>query len=44
MTEIFYVLEDTLTLTAGDETIQAGPGGYAYVPPGQVHGFSNQSL
>jgi uncharacterized cupin superfamily protein len=43
MTEIFYVLEGTLTLRAGDETIQAGPGGYAYVPPGTVHAFSNQT-
>jgi quercetin dioxygenase-like cupin family protein len=43
MTEIFYVLEGTLTLSAGDETIQAGPGGYAFVPPGTVHGFSNQT-
>lgn len=42
-TEIFFVLEGTLTLTAGDETIHAGPGGYAYVPPGTVHGFSNQT-
>ena len=42
-TEIFYVLEGTLTLSAGDETIQAGPGGYAYVAPGTVHGFSNQT-
>lgn len=43
MTEIFYVLEGTLTLNAGEKTIQAGPGGHAYVPPGTVHGFSNQS-
>lgn len=43
MTEIFYVLEGTLTLSAGDETIQAGLGRYAYVPPGTVHGFCNQS-
>lgn len=42
-TEIFYVLDGTLTLSAGEETIQAGPGGYAYVPPGVVHGFSNQT-
>lgn len=42
-TEIFYVLEGTLTLSAGDQTIQSGPGGYAYVPPGVVHTFSNQS-
>ena len=42
-TEIFYVLEGTLTLRTGEETIQAGPGGYAFVPPGVVHAFSNQS-
>ena len=42
-TEIFYVLEGTLTLSAGDATINAGPGGYAYVPPGTVHTFSNQT-
>lgn len=42
-TEIFFVLEGTLTLSAGDAAIQAGPGGYAYVPPGTVHGFSNQT-
>lgn len=42
-TEIFYVLDGTLTLSAGDAVIQAGPGGYAYVPPGTVHGFSNQT-
>ncbi|MCU0501949.1 MAG: cupin domain-containing protein [Anaerolineae bacterium] len=42
-TEIFYVLEGVLTLRVGDETIQAGPGSYAYVPPGTVHAFSNQT-
>ena len=40
--EIFYVLEGNLTLQAGEATIQAGPGGYAFVPPGIVHSFSNQ--
>jgi len=43
MTEIFYVLEGQLTLRLGEETRQVGPGGYAYVPPGNVHGFSNQT-
>lgn len=42
-TEIFYVLAGALTLRVGDQTIQAGPGGYAYVPPGTVHAFSNQT-
>jgi mannose-6-phosphate isomerase-like protein (cupin superfamily) len=41
MTEIFYVLEGALTLRVGDQTLEVGPGGYAYVPPGTVHGFSN---
>jgi mannose-6-phosphate isomerase-like protein (cupin superfamily) len=39
----FYVLEGTLTVQAGDEEIQAGPGTYAYAPPGVVHTFANQS-
>ena len=32
-----------LTLRVGDETVQAGPGGYAYVPPRTVHAFSNET-
>ena len=40
-TEIFHVLEGTLTLRVGDQTVHLDPGGYAYVPPGVVHGFSN---
>lgn len=40
-TEIFYVLEGTLTMRVGGESIEAGPGGYAFVPPGTVHAFSN---
>ena len=42
-TEIFYVLEGTLTLKVNDATQALRPGGYAYVPPGTVHTFSNPS-
>ncbi len=42
-TMIIYVLEGTLTLRLGDETIQAGPGGYTYIPPGTVYTIANQS-
>jgi quercetin dioxygenase-like cupin family protein len=40
---MFYVLEGTLTLRLGDETIDAGPGTFACVPPGVVHTFRNDS-
>ncbi|NJN43326.1 MAG: cupin domain-containing protein [Anaerolineae bacterium] len=40
-TELFYVLEGTLSFRVGEQTLNAGPGGFAYVPPGTVHGFSN---
>ena len=39
----FYVLEGTLTLHAGDETLPLEPGSFALVPPGVVHTFSNPS-
>jgi quercetin dioxygenase-like cupin family protein len=42
-TVLIYVLEGTLTLTMGGEPIQAGTGGFIYVPPATVHAFSNQS-
>lgn len=38
-----YVLEGTTTLQIGDETLEIGPGGYAYLPPGTVYQFRNQS-
>jgi mannose-6-phosphate isomerase-like protein (cupin superfamily) len=37
----FYVLEGTLTVRLGDETAEAGPGSYAFIPPGHPHTFSN---
>lgn len=39
--DLFYILEGTLTLQSGDETIAAGPGTFACFPPGAVHTFSN---
>jgi mannose-6-phosphate isomerase-like protein (cupin superfamily) len=41
--EAFYVLEGSLTLLVGEETVVAETGGFAYVPPGVVHAFSNPS-
>jgi mannose-6-phosphate isomerase-like protein (cupin superfamily) len=40
--DMFYVLEGTLTVRLGDETLEAGPGAFVCVPPGVVHTFSNQ--
>jgi quercetin dioxygenase-like cupin family protein len=37
----FFVLDGTLTLRLGEETVQAAAGSYAYVPPGNVHTFSS---
>ena len=42
-TEIFYVLDGALTFMLNGEATTVGPGGYAFVPPGVVHGFANQS-
>jgi quercetin dioxygenase-like cupin family protein len=39
----FYVLEGTLTVRIGDETVEVRAGSYAFVPPGTVHTFSNAS-
>jgi quercetin dioxygenase-like cupin family protein len=41
MTEMFWVLEGTLHVEAGDEVIDAPAGGFALVPPGTVHTFRN---
>jgi mannose-6-phosphate isomerase-like protein (cupin superfamily) len=41
-TEIFYVLDGTLTVLLGDETVEVGPGGCAVVTPGTTHTFSNR--
>ena len=41
--DLFYVLEGTLTVRDGDETIAASAGTFACFPPGAVHTFSNPS-
>ena len=41
--DMFYVLEGSLTLRLGGETVEAGPGTFACIPPGVVHTFSNAS-
>jgi mannose-6-phosphate isomerase-like protein (cupin superfamily) len=41
--DMFYVLEGTMTVRLGDETVDAGPGTFVCVPPGFVHTFSNRS-
>jgi mannose-6-phosphate isomerase-like protein (cupin superfamily) len=39
--DMFYVLDGTLTVLVGEETLELGPGSFACVPPGVVHTFSN---
>ena len=41
--DMFYVLDGTLTMRLGDETLELEPGSFVCVPPGVVHTFSNQS-
>ena len=39
--DLFYVLDGTLALVAGDETVEAPPGTFASFSPGARHAFSN---
>jgi mannose-6-phosphate isomerase-like protein (cupin superfamily) len=43
--DAFYVLDGELTLNVGvaGEQLVIGPGTFACVPPGVVHGFANES-
>ena len=43
LTDSFYVLEGTLGVLLGEEEHRAGPGSYAFVPPGNRHTVSNPS-
>jgi quercetin dioxygenase-like cupin family protein len=43
LTDMFYVLEGTLTLRLGDDEHEAPPGTFACVPPGNVHTFANRT-
>lgn len=40
---MFYVLKGTLTMRAGEETLELGPGSFACIPPRVVYTFSNPS-
>jgi quercetin dioxygenase-like cupin family protein len=39
--DMFYVLEGTLTMRLGEDTLAAEPGTFVCVPPGVAHTFSN---
>jgi mannose-6-phosphate isomerase-like protein (cupin superfamily) len=39
--DMFYVLEGTLTMRLGDDTLEAEAGTFVCVPPGVIHTFSN---
>ena len=41
LTDTFYVLEGTLTVRVGDQSLQAPAGSFVCAPPGTVHTFSN---
>ena len=43
MQDNLYVLEGTLTVHLGDETVEAAPGTFTSFPPGVPHTFSNPS-
>lgn len=43
MSESFFVLEGTVRIHDGNGWRDAGPGDFLHVPPGGIHGFSNES-
>lgn len=43
MSESFFVLSGTVRLYTGERWAEAGPGDFAHVPEGGVHGFRNES-
>lgn len=43
MSDLFYVLEGTLTMRLGNESVEVGPGTFVHARPGVVHAFSNES-
>lgn len=43
MSESFYILSGTVRLHDGTGWRDAHPGDFAYVPPGGIHGFRNES-
>jgi mannose-6-phosphate isomerase-like protein (cupin superfamily) len=41
--DMFYVLDGTLTMRLGDETLELEPGSFVCVPTGVIHTFSNRT-
>jgi mannose-6-phosphate isomerase-like protein (cupin superfamily) len=41
--DMFFVLEGTLTMQLGDETLDLTAGSFVLVPPGMPHTFSNRT-
>ena len=41
--DAFYVLEGDLRITLDEDELVLGPGGFALIPPGVIHGFGNPS-
>jgi quercetin dioxygenase-like cupin family protein len=39
--QTLWIIEGTFALQLGDETLELGPGGYAFVPRGTVHALAN---
>ena len=40
---MFFVLEGTLTMELGEETLDLAAGSFVLVPPGTAHTFSNRT-
>ena len=43
ITESFYVLSGRVSIFEGTSWVDSGPGDFAYVPQGGIHGFRNDS-
>jgi quercetin dioxygenase-like cupin family protein len=41
--ESFYVISGQVSLFNGDKWLEVSAGGFLYVPPGGIHGFSNNA-
>ena len=42
ISESFFILSGTVRIYDGTTWVAAGPGDYAHVPPGGIHGFRNE--
>lgn len=43
LTDIFYVLEGTITFHLDGDEREVGPGGFVLIPPGVVHTYANHT-